>query len=158
MSICYIVVLILFGVLFLVAELVFLPGVSIGAVLSLLCYGSAVYLAFSDYGLWTGVAVIVVVFLLSLAAAAVSLRAKTWQRLSLRQEIDSSSMPSPQNELKIGDRGVTLSRLAPMGKAEFGGRVYESKSLDAFVDPHREVEIIGFENFNVIVKTIDQNQ
>lgn len=158
MSICYIVVLILFGVLFLVAELVFLPGVSIGAVLSLLCYGSAVYLAFSDYGLWTGVAVIVAVFLLSLAAAAVSLRAKTWQRLSLRQEIDSSSMPSPQNELKIGDRGVTLSRLAPMGKAKFGGRVYESKSLDAFVDPHREVEIIGFENFNVIVKTIDQNQ
>ena len=45
MSMCYIVILILFGVLFLVAELVLLPGFSVGAVLSLVCYGSAVYMA-----------------------------------------------------------------------------------------------------------------
>lgn len=155
MSMFYIVILILFGVLFLVAELVLLPGVSIGAVLSLVCYGSAIYLAFGDYDVCTGIVVVAVVVLLSLVATAFSLRAKTWRRFSLEQEIDSSSMPSPETELKIGDRGVTLSRLAPMGKAEFGGRTYEVKSPDAFVDPRREVEVVGFENFNVIVKTID---
>ena len=155
MSMFYIVILILFGVLFLVAEVIFLPGVSVGAVLSLVCYGSAIYLAFSGYGPWTGVVVIAVEVLLSLVAVAVSLRAKTWQRFSLEQEIDSSSMPSPEAELKVGDRGVALSRLAPMGKAEFGGRTYEAKSRGAFVDPRTEVEVVGFENFNVIVKTID---
>ena len=126
-----------------------------GAVLSLVCYGSAVYMAFRDYDPLTGCIVVGAVLLLSLVATVVSLRAKTWQRFSLRQEIDSSSMSSPESELKVGDRGVTLSRLAPMGKVDFGGRTYEAKSLDSFVDPRKEVEVIGFENFNVIVRTID---
>ena len=50
MDMFYVVLLVLFGVLFLVAELVFLPGVSVGAVLSLVCYGSAIYLAFRNLG------------------------------------------------------------------------------------------------------------
>lgn len=155
MDMFYIVLLVLFGVLFLVAELVFLPGVSVGAVLSLVCYGSAVYLAFAGFGPWAGAATILAVGLLSLAATVVSLRAKTWQRFSLKQEIGSSSMPRPEEELRVGDRGTTLSRLSPMGKVEIGGRVYEAKSLGSYVDPRTEVEVAGFENFSVIVKTID---
>ena len=42
MEMFYIVLLVFFGLLFLVAELVLLPGVSIGAVLALVCYGSSV--------------------------------------------------------------------------------------------------------------------
>ena len=38
-----IILLILLGVLFLVAELVLLPGVSLGALFALVCYGSAIY-------------------------------------------------------------------------------------------------------------------
>lgn len=153
MEMFYIVILVLFGLMFLIAELVLLPGVSIGAVLSLVCYGSSIYLAFRDYGPVAGVAVILIVLVLSLAVTVISLRAKTWQRFSLRQEIRSSSGSLPAEELKIGDRGTTLSRLSPMGKVEIGGRIYEAKSLDAYVDPRREVEVVGFENFSVIVKT-----
>ena len=141
MEMFYIVLLVFFGLLFLVAELVLLPGVSIGAVLALVCYGSSVYLAFRDFGPVTG--------------TVVSLRAKTWQRFSLKQEIRSSSMPViPAEELQVGDRGVTLSRLSPMGKVEIGGRTYEAKSQGAYVDQQRDVEVVGFENFSVIVKTI----
>lgn len=155
MDLFYIVILILFGAVFLVAELVFLPGVSVGAVLSLVCYGSAIYLAFRSYDPWAGVVVILAIALLSLVATVLSLRAKTWQRFSLRQEIRSSSMPRPEEELHAGDRGTTLSRLSPMGKVEIGGRVYEAKSLGAYVDPRTPVEVVGFENFSVIVKTTD---
>lgn len=156
MDMFYIVLLVLFGVLFLVAELVLLPGVSVGALLSLVSYGGAIYLAFRDYGPVGGLVAIVVVLALSLAATVLSLRAKTWQRFSLKQEIRSSSMPRPEEELHAGDRGVTLSRLSPMGKVEIAGRIYEAKSLDAYVDPRREVEVVGFENFSIIVKTINQ--
>lgn len=155
MSMFYIVLLILFGVLFLVAELVLLPGVSVGALLALVCYGSSVYLAFRGYGVLGAIVAIVVILLLSLVATYFSLRAKTWQRFSLKQEIRSSSMPLPSQELSIGDRGTTLSRLSPMGKVEIGGRVYEAKSLDAYIDPRRTVEVVGFENFSIIVKTIN---
>ena len=155
MTMFYIILLIVLGLLFLVAELVLLPGVSIGAILALVCYGSSIYLAFRDYGTVAGVVVILASPLLSLVATIISLRAKTWQRFSLKQRVDSSSMPStPDQELQVGDRGMTLSRLSPMGTVEVGGKVYEAKSLTAYVDPRREVEVVGFENFSVIVKTV----
>lgn len=154
MIMSFIAFLILLGVLFLVAELVLLPGVTFGAILSLLCDGAAVYLAFRDYGATGGIAAFVIVVALSLAATAVCLRAKTWQRFSLRQRIESSSMPAPERTLRTGDRGVTVSRLSPMGKVEIGGTVYEAKSQDIYIDPRQEIEVVGFENFSVIVKLV----
>ena len=155
MTMFYIILLIVLGLLFLVAELVLLPGVTIGAILALVCYGRSIYLAFRDYGTVAGVVVILAILLLSLVATIISLRAKTWQRFSRKQRVDSSSMPStPDQELQVGDRGMTLSRLSPMGTGEVGGKVYEAKSLTAYVDPRREVEVVGFENFSVIVKTV----
>ena len=151
----FIILLILFGVLFLVAEIVLLPGISIGGILALVCYGSSIYMAFRDYGPLTGAVVTVAILVLSAGATIVSLRAKTWQRFSLKQQIDSSSMRTPEEDnVRIGDRGVTLSRLSPMGKVEIGGRTYEAKSQGAYVDQQRDVEVVGFENFSVIVKTI----
>ena len=55
-----IILLILLGVLFLVAELVLLPGVSLGALFALVCYGSAIYTAFADYGPFTGGIVVLI--------------------------------------------------------------------------------------------------
>lgn len=151
----FIILLILFGVLFLVAEIVLLPGISIGGILALVCYGSSIYMAFRDYGPLTGVLVTLAILVLSAAATIMSLRAKTWQRFSLKQRIDSSSMRTPEEDnVRVGDRGVTLSRLSPMGKVEIGGRIYEAKSLDRYVDPRSEVEVVGFENFSVVVRVI----
>lgn len=150
-----IIILILLGILFLVAELLLLPGISIGGLLALVCDGSAAYLAFTDYGTAAGMTVVAVIVVLSLAAVVLSLRAKTWQRFSLKQEIRSSSMPLPeQQDIRIGDRGVTVSRLSPMGRVEIKGKHFEAKSIDAYVDPRTGIEVVGFENFHVIVKQI----
>lgn len=151
----YMLLLLIFGVLFLVAELVLLPGVSIGALLSIVCYGSAIYLGF-EHSTTMGVVMIVVAAVSALVASVFSLRAKTWQRFALNKEIQSTSMPSPAEELETGARGVTISRLSPMGKVEIQGRMYEAKSVDAYIDPKTEVEVVGFENFSVIVKKINQ--
>ena len=151
----YIVLLILLGVLFLVAELLVITGSVIGSVLALICYGSAIFLAFAQHGSVVGVVVIVAIALLSLLSTVVSLRAKTWRKLSLQQEIDSASMPLPEEKLTEGDRGVALSRLAPTGKVEICGAIYEARSVDVFVDQRSEVEVVGFENFTVIVKKIN---
>ena len=153
----YIVLLVFFGLLFLVAELVLLPGGSIGALLSLVCYGSSIYLAFRDYGPLTGAVVVIAILVLSCIAIVISLRAKTWQRFSLKQEIHSSSMPEPDKELQIGARGTSVSRLSPMGKISIDGRIYEAKSQDIYIDPRSDVEVVGFENFSVIVRKVENN-
>ena len=151
----YIVLLILFGVLFLVAELLLITGSVIGTLLAMVCYSSAIYLPFAQHGTTTGIIVVAAIALVSLLATIISLRAKTWRKISLHQELESSSMPQPEQKLKIGDQGVALSRLAPTGKVEIGGGVFEARSVDVFVDQRSEVEVVGFENFTVIVKKIN---
>ncbi|MEG1622103.1 MAG: NfeD family protein [Alistipes sp.] len=151
----FIGLLIFFGLIFLVAEIVLLPGLSIGGILSLSCYGCAGYLAFRDFGSTAGTIIIVIILLLSVAAVAVSLRSKTWQRFSLHQKVGEAMMPTPeQDDVKIGDRGTTLSRLSPMGTVEIRGKIYEAKHISGYVDPQTEVEVVGFTNSNVIVKTM----
>lgn len=148
----YIILLILLGVLFCIAELLLFPGLSIGAILAVACYGGAVWYAFESMGTTAGIITIIVVLVVSLISVIFSLRAKTWQYFALRQQIDSTSMPKPEKELSIGAVGTTISRLSPMGKVNIGGKVYEAKSADVFIDQREQVEVVGFENFNVIVR------
>lgn len=148
----YIILLILLGVLFCIAELLLFPGLSIGAILAVACYGGAVWYAFEAMGTTAGIITIIVVLVVSLISVIFSLRAKTWQYFALRQQIDSTSMPKPEKELSLGAVGTTISRLSPMGKVNIGGKVYEAKSADVFIDQREQVEVVGFENFNVIVR------
>lgn len=150
-----IVFLVLLGVFFLVAELVFLPGVTLGALLALASYGAAIYFSFARLGFVGGVITVVIILVASLVAVVVSLRAKTWQRLALNDKIEGASMGSPAQELKIGDVGVTVSRLSPMGKVNICGKVYEAKSVDTYIDQRCNVEVVDFENFNIVVKRVE---
>lgn len=152
----YIVILVVLGVLFLIAELLLLPGVSVGTILSLVCYGSAIYLAFANYSVTAGIIVVAVVLLLSLITTILALRAKTWRKLALQQEIDSQSMENPSEKVAVGTIGTTLSRLSPMGKVEIEGKIYEAKSLDSYIEQRKSIEVVGFENFTVIVKSVEQ--
>lgn len=149
-----IALLVLVGALMLVIELVLLPGVTVAAIGALGCYGGAAWLAYDNYGIRGLIIVIAVVIVLSIVATWFSLRAKTWDRFALRNKIESRSQESPGQKVKIGDRGVALGRLAPMGTVVIDGRNYEAKTTGMFVDQHTDVEVIGFENFNVIVKSV----
>lgn len=151
----YIVLLIILGMLFLVAELLLFPGLSIGGILAMVCYGGAIWYAFDALSVTAGIWTIVAVAVLSLLSLIFSLRAKTWQRLALKQEIDSVSMPNPESEVAIGAVGVSISRLSPMGKVEVNGKTFEAKSADVFIDQRSKVEVVGFDNFTLIVRKID---
>lgn len=149
----WIVLLVVLGLLFMLAEILVLPGLSVGAVLALVCYGSAVWMAFAWFGSATGTVVTAATLAASLVLTVWALRAKTWQRFSLNQRIESAGNTVPQSDdVKVGDRGVAVSRLSPMGMVEIGGRRYEAKSAGEYIDQRSEVEVTGFENANVIVR------
>ena len=151
-----IVALILIAVLLIVVELILIPGVSVAGVGALLAGGAAVWVAFAKYGTGGGLTVLAIVVAVSVAAIVLALRAKTWERLSLKDNIDSSSQVLPEDEnVKVGERGVAITRLAPMGKVRIGTSTYEAKSIDAYVDQNTPVEVTGFDNFNIIVKKLN---
>lgn len=150
-----IIALLILGAFFLVAELVFLPGVTLGAILSLVGFGAAVYFGFVRFGFVGGMITLVVAIALALLVTVLSLRAKTWQRLALKDKVDGESTERPETTLSVGARGVAVSRLSPMGKVEIDGKVYEAKSTDVYIDQRSAVEVVGFENFTAIVRRVE---
>ncbi|MFI3333075.1 MAG: NfeD family protein [Rikenellaceae bacterium] len=156
MDIFLISLLVLLGIFFCLVELLILPGITLGGILSIGCYGGAIYMAFNNLSLGGAIVVTVIIALLSLLAIIISLRAKTWDRFSLKSKIDSASSLSPQSRVAVGDSGVATSRLSPMGRVEIEGQSYEAKSHSSYIDAKTRVEVVGFDNFSVIVKPIDQ--
>ena len=150
-----IIALLILGAFFLVAELVFLPGVTLGAILSLVGFGAAVYFGFVRFGFVGGMITLVVAIALALLVTVLSLRAKTWQRLALKEKVNGESTERPETTLSVGARGVAVSRLSPMGKVEIDGKVYEAKSTDVYIDQRSAVEVVGFENFTAIVRRVE---
>jgi len=150
-----IVTLVLVGVLLLVVELILLPGISVAGVGAFISLLAAIVYGYLHYGFWGGSIVLTVTIIISIIAVVISLRASTWQRLSLKSTIDSTSAKTPQeNNIAIGDKGMTVTRLAPMGKVQVNDITVEAKSVDAYIDQQKPVEVIGFENTVVIVQLI----
>ncbi len=149
-----IALLIVVGALMLVIELVLIPGLTIAAIGALGCYGGAAWIAWNNYGVRGLLVVVAIVIVLTVVATWFSLRAKTWHKFALGDKIESRSQEAPQRKVKVGDRGESLGRLAPMGTVVIDGHNYEAKTTGAFVDQRTEIEVIGFENFNIIVRPV----
>ena len=54
-------------------------------------------------------------------------------------------------------RGITVSRLAPMGKIRVGNVVTEAKSRDGFVDENTPIVIVHIESDLILVATENMN-
>lgn len=148
------IILALSLVLFLV-ELVVLPGITVAGIAAFVGICAGVAWTFAEYGLGCGFLTLGGVLLVIGVLTALFFRRRTWQRVTLDTEIQSR-VDTPISELvTIGQHGTTLTRLAPMGNVEIGGRVYEAKTIVGFIDPQTPITVTGFENQTIIVK---QNQ
>lgn len=147
------VTLILLGLILIFAEILLIPGVGIAGVLGLISIGGSCFYAFNEFGAMTGWTVTGINVLLIILLAVYVLRAKTWKRLSLETNIDSKAVCS-DCEVSSGDRGVTMTRLAPMGMVRFGDKSIEAKALEGMLDSGVEVEVVMVENERIYVKPL----
>ena len=85
--------------------------------------------------------------------AIIVLRAKTWKRFTLDTNIDSKAVAADL-DIEVGDRGVTVTRLAPMGSARFSGLIVEVKALEGLLDPGVDVEVVLIEEDKIYVKPV----
>jgi membrane-bound ClpP family serine protease len=74
-----------------------------------------------------------------------------WKKFSLNTVIDSK-VNVVENCLNIGDEGVTISRLAPSGKARFENGDFEVHSANDFISENQKVIVIKIEGYKIIVK------
>lgn len=80
------------------------------------------------------------------------LRAKSFNRVALKTNVDSTVTSARELSLNVGDEGVAISRLAPIGKARFNGVNVEAKSTGEFINEDTLVVITRIDGYNVVVK------
>ena len=148
----FIIVLILVGLVLIFAEILLVPGIGIAGILGLLSMGGSCFYAFNQLGTNAGVIVTVVNAVLIVALTVWVLRAKTWKRFTLNTNIESKAIDLFEEKLAVGDRGKTLSRLAPMGTAKIRDEIDEVKALEGMIDSGVEVEVVLIEDNRVYVK------
>ena len=145
-----IVTLILVGIVLIVAEILLVPGIGIAGVLGLVSMGGSCWYAFYEFGNLTGGIVTGITAVVLVVFAVIVLRAKTWRRMALNTVIESK-VNKINIELRVADRGKTVTRLAPMGSARFGDEIVEVKALEGMIDPNVVVEICMFEDGKIYV-------
>lgn len=147
-----VITLIILGLLLLFAEILIIPGVGIAGILGLLSMGGSCVYAFMEIGQTTGIIVTAVNAVLIVMLTIWVLRAKTWQRLALNTNIDAKAVV-PEVSVVPGMKGVSVTRLAPMGMARFGDLRLEVTAREGVIDPGVEVEVVEVEGIKVYVTT-----
>ena len=137
------------AIVLILLEIFMLPGITVAGVGGFLAGG-----LFYAYSVSTPIGnVTLAVSSLVFAASFIwLLRSKSFNRVALKTDIDSKLVSSRDLGIVPGDEGLTLSRLAPIGKARINGITVEAKSMDELIDENTPVEVIRVDGYNVIVK------
>ncbi|MBN1339445.1 MAG: NfeD family protein [Bacteroidales bacterium] len=149
-----IIVLIIIGFLFLLLEVLVLPGTNIAGVLGFILIAIGVWQAYTGYGTVAGTVTLGGSLAASFVSLYFALKSKTWSRASLKTEINGRVNLVDISKLKPGDTGKTVSRLNPMGKAFINGEYYEVKTTGEYLEPGTEIEVLRIEQSKITVKSI----
>lgn len=146
--------LLILGILLILLEIIFVPGTTVVGIGGFILLAIGVYLAYTSVSIMAGHlslgSSVVVIFL----ALLVLLKGQTWKRVALDDKLEGRSLESMQEILKVGDKGKTISRLNPVGKALFNERIVEVSTSGGFVDEEVDIEITKLEQNRIRVKPV----
>ncbi|MRR19519.1 hypothetical protein EG827_04935 [bacterium] len=158
MSLGLIIFLIILGLLLFIIEFMLIPGVSIAGIGGAVCLVTAMVFSFVSFGTQTGLLILGLTVLVMAVLTVVMLKAGTWKKFMLKTSIDSKvdNVGAAEGKVRVGDRGVTVTRLAPGGKVLVNGEYFEAKSIDILIDPRQDIEVMKIDDNKLIVKPINK--
>ena len=149
-----VIALLLLGILLLLLEILFVPGTTIVGVGGMILLAIGIYLAYDFIGTTAGhlslASSVAVIFL----ALIVLLKGQTWKRMALETNVEGKSVEQLEKLVFVGDRGKTISRLNPVGKALFGEKIFEVSTTGEFVDEDVNIEVVKLDQNRIKVKTV----
>ncbi len=149
----FILALILIGLFLLVMEILVIPGTGVVGIIGIAMVVFGIYLTYTNYGNLAGNFTLGGTFAFSIIILIIAIRSKTWNMFSLKSTIEGKVNVHNENFIKIGEIGKSISRLAPMGKANFNGKYFEVSSTGDFIDEGKEIVIVKIDHNKIYVKT-----
>lgn len=140
MDLLFIILLLVCGMALIVLELVAIPGTTIAGLAGVGLSIWGIYRVFVEYGSFWGGMVIVFDVLVCLILLIFTFKSKLWKRFAQKEEI-SSKVNEIKTVVNVGDRGKTITRLAPMGTALINNERMEVYTSTSFLDPETEIVV-----------------
>lgn len=146
---------IILGVVLLMAEVFLLPGITVAGFAGVASLIGGVIYAFVYVGNTAGYVTLGVSATLTAGVFVYLIKSKAMDRIALTTDVDSKVDISDVEKIKKGDRGITESRLNPIGEVSFGDIVVEAKSIDGkYIPEGVTVEAVKIET-NILVRLIE---
>ena len=152
MTTIVIVLLILLGLFLLILEFFALPGVTFAGIGGALFIGVGIFMAYKEFGNVGGNITLIATLGISVFVIVWSLRSGTWNRLMLNTSIDSRVEVKKDDDVKVGDEGIAVTRLNPVGKAKINDIIIEARCPGHFVDENTMLEVKKVFKTYIIVK------
>jgi len=156
MTILIILFLLFLGVLLLLLEFAVVPGITIAGIGGVVLLGASIYMAFDSYGITAGILTLVFVVFMVPFLFLRFFKGRTGKKMILESKITGKVNEFGTDAIRVGDEGITIGRLAPMGKVRINNQVVEGKSLGNFVDQQVKVRVVEVLRTQIIVKPIKQ--
>ncbi|MDD4921463.1 MAG: NfeD family protein [Bacteroidales bacterium] len=156
MDLAIIIGLIILGILFMIIEVYLIPGISIAGVGGVACMAGGIILAYKHYGTNIGTLTLAVSVVVLALILYWFFRSKTLDKMALTSEINSKTEPFQGLNVAIGDTGVTISRLAPIGKVLINGKTIEGRSDNEMIDENTPIIITEVGTYNVLVRILKE--
>ncbi|MDM8161332.1 NfeD family protein [Labilibaculum sp. K2S] len=154
MTALIIVLLIVFGIVLLLLEFLVIPGITVAAIGGILMIVGGIYMSYHHYGNSVGHLTVLSAVILSGIFLVLALKSQTWNKIMLNTKVDSKVQKLDDENITIGDQGMCVSRLAPMGQVKLNQKIVEARSTGAYVDKKTKVVVVGIVDKIVIVKPI----
>jgi membrane-bound ClpP family serine protease len=155
MNLLIIVFLIFLGIVLLLIEFTILPGITVAGIGGLLLFAYSIYLAFTSYGTLVGFITLGFVLIVSPVLVVKLFKGRSGKKMVLHTVLSGFTNEINEEKVKIGDIGITVGRLAPMGKIKVNDEVVEVKSTGTFIDPGEKVRIIHIEKSLITVEPLN---
>ncbi len=146
--------LLVFGLILVVAEIVFVPGTTLLGVIGFCFLIVGVGLSFKYFGGEVGWITLGVTSVACGGLLYFSFTTNAWNRFSLKSANNGKVNEGELDHLQVGMEGQTISALRPMGKAELNNQLVEVKTNGDYVDSGSRIRIIKILMNQIIVEPI----
>jgi membrane-bound ClpP family serine protease len=151
MSWLLIIILIVLGLLFLLLEVLVIPGTTFAGILGFGLLFVGLWQAYASKGIVEGHITLGSTLVVTVITLYFSIKAGTWKRMALKTTIDGKMDQREGNEFNEGDSGTTVSRLAPSGKAMINNHIVEVHTYGEFIDHEKEIIVLSVKDNKIIV-------
>lgn len=152
MSLTLIIILIIAGLLFIMLEVLVIPGTTVVGIAGFALLVFSIWEAYHVYGTPSGHYILTGTLVLSGIVIYLSFKTNTWNRLMLNTEITGKVNEIDNTKIHVGDEGKAVSRISPSGKAVIHNEFFEVHTNGDFIDQETEIVVSQLIDNKIFVK------